>query len=290
MFNDESYDDRPMYELTAEEAREQDVSNLRLYRRKSVPVAKKVEARIKGPRGVVPVLIYTPRGKGPFPVIVYFHGGGWAIGSLDTADEPASLLTNTAKAILVSVGYRLTPENKFPAAVDDCYAALVWAHAHAVELGGDPERMVVAGDSAGGNLALVACLVARDKGGPRVALQLLVYPVVDCTMRCGEARNDKQVAWFMDTYFNDPSDSSDTRASLLLADMAGLPRVALVTVEYDVLNTQCNELTRKLRAAGVKVSRRKFAGMAHGFWDTPGYLEASRRANQWLGLQVRKIR
>jgi acetyl esterase len=296
--NREGVDKRPSYEITADEARKRDVANLKPFARKPAPVAKRQTTKFKGPRGDVPVRVYTPRGRGPFPVIVYFHGGGFVIGSLDTAEEPASLMCNRAQALVVSVDYGLAPEQKFPAAPEDCYAALVWAHANAEKLGGVPDRMVVAGDSAGGTLALAVSIMSRERNGPKIALQLLVYPMADLTMRFDTNKLSKEKRematksrdWFMKTYFSKPSDSADYRASPLRADMHGMPPTAIVTAQYDALTKQVNELAKKLRAAGVRVKKKKFLGMSHGFWDLPGYLDESRLANEWLARQVRELR
>ena len=134
---------------------------------------------IPGPAGEIPVRVYTPAGEGPKPVIVYFHGGGWVIGELDTVDNPLRRIANRTGAVVVSVDYRLAPEHVYPAAFDDSYAATAWVAEHAAELGGDPERVAVGGDSAGGNLAAAVAIAARDRQGPRLAAQLLIYPVTD---------------------------------------------------------------------------------------------------------------
>src|SRR5918996_5297787 len=142
-------------------------------------VAKGEDRLIPGPGGDIPVRIYTPAGTGPFPILVWFHGGGWVVGDLDTADPTARHLAVGAGCVVVSVDYRLAPETKFPGAADDCYAATQWAVQHASEMNGDPGRIAVGGDSAGGNLAAAVSLMARDRRGPPLALQLLVYPVTD---------------------------------------------------------------------------------------------------------------
>src|SRR4051812_13142824 len=140
--------------------------------------AGNVETRaIPAPAGEIPVRIYRPEGSGPFPVLVYYHGGGWVIGSLDSVDSTCRMLCNRAQCVVVSVDYRLAPEHKFPAAADDCYAATKWVANHAAELNADPDRLAVGGDSAGGNLAAVMTLMARDRGGPRIVYQMLIYPV-----------------------------------------------------------------------------------------------------------------
>jgi acetyl esterase len=140
------------------------------------PIAKVEKRTISGPGGKLPLRVYTPQGQGPFPILLFFHGGGWVVGSLDTVDDPCRTLCSRAAALVVSVDYRLAPEHKFPAAQEDCYAALKWCSQHAGEINGDGKRLAVAGDSAGGNLAAATALSARDKKGPPVALQVLIYP------------------------------------------------------------------------------------------------------------------
>ncbi|HEX4248309.1 MAG TPA: alpha/beta hydrolase, partial [Pseudonocardia sp.] len=142
-----------------------------------VPVASVVDRTVPGPAGDIPVRVYTPAGEGPLPVVVYFHGGGWVIGDLEVVDRPCRQLADAAGAIVVSVDYRLAPEHRYPAAIDDCYAATSWVASHADEIGADAGRLAVAGDSAGGNLAAAVCIAARDRGGPTITAQLLLYPV-----------------------------------------------------------------------------------------------------------------
>src|SRR2546428_3287806 len=169
---------RPFDELSVDEARAAIVT-LSAAAGEGEAVARVENRTVPGPRGEIPVRIYTPEGRTPFPVLVYFHGGGWVIGSLETHDGLCRHLANAVRCVVVSVDYRLAPEHPYPAAAEDSYAATRWVAANAGAIGGDPERIAVGGDSAGGNLAAVVAIMARDRGGPRLAFQLLVYPVTD---------------------------------------------------------------------------------------------------------------
>jgi acetyl esterase/lipase len=287
---------RPTSEFDAVEARKVSVANSKPFKRAPDPVKKKQDSKIKGPRGPIPIRVYTPKGRGPFPIVVYFHGGGWVVGSIDSLDEATSKLANSAKAVVVSVDYRLAPEHKFPAAPEDCYAVALWASSHAEEIDGDPGRLVVAGDSAGGNLAAAVCLMAREKGGPKIALQLLVYPLVDFTRDMGKFSNEEygptpaDCLWYKKNYFQSVSDTAHPLASPLLAELGSLPPAAIVTAQYDTFTEQANEYARKLSDAGVNVSRKEFRGVTHGFWGLPGYFDLGGAAVEWGGLQVRKLR
>src|SRR5919201_117445 len=165
----------PPHTVSPEQAR----LNAKARPRAAGPEVARVEKRnIPGPGPAIPVRIYTPAGAGPFPILVWYHGGGWVVGDLDTADPVARHLAVGASCVVVSVDYRLAPETKFPGAADDCYAATAWAAQHAARINGDADRLAVGGDSAGGNLAAAVALMARDRGGPSLVFQLLVYPVM----------------------------------------------------------------------------------------------------------------
>ena len=199
-----------------------------------IEVAKVVDRTIPGPAGEIPVRIYTPEGTGPFPLVAFFHGGGFVLCGLDSHDTLARALCRGAGAIVVSVDYRLAPESKFPAAADDCYAATKWVADHAAELGGDAERLAVAGDSAGGNLSAVTALLAKRKGGPRLVHQLLVYPVTSHEPDTDSYRENAEgyfltadmMKWFTHHYLRDAKDAKDPLAAPIhatKADLAGLP-------------------------------------------------------------------
>lgn len=226
--------------------------------------------------GDVPVRVYTPEGDGPFPAFVWFHGGGWTIGSLDENEVACREVCARAGAVVVSVDYRLAPENPYPAAVDDCYAVVEWIAARGAELGADPARIAVGGESAGGNLAAVVALKARDLGGPPIALQVLVSPVVG---HCDDGHasyreyadgyflSKDSMAWFFTLYPRGPEDLADPYLLPLRAtDLSGLPRALVMGAEYDVLRDEGEEYARRLDKAGVPVELVRYDGLIHGFF------------------------
>ena len=266
---------RPIEAMTPAEARAQMEMTARARQAEPLPVAKVEERMIPDPAGEIRLRLYWPNTAGPLPAIVYYHGGGHVIGSLDTHDFIARNLCAGAGALLVSVDYRMGPEHKFPAAVDDCFAALQWLNANAARLGADPGRIGVHGDSAGANLAAVVALQARDAGGPRLRLQSLVYPVGDYTLSgatyrkyaqgCGMLTPDA-MAWFARHYLRSPADAEDWRASPLKASShAGVAPAIVVVAECDVLHDDGESYAEALRRAGVPVEYREYPGMIHGF-------------------------
>ena len=224
----------------------------------------------------VPVRIYRPAGDGPFPVTMMFHGGGWVIGDLVTADCQSREVCNGAATLVVSVDYRLAPEHRFPAAADDCYAATVWAARNAADWGGDPSRLAVAGDSAGGNLAAVVAQMARDKSGPAIAFQLLVYPVTDGVHFDTASYRDNgedylltadSMHWFWNHYAPAVEARRNPYASPLLADdLSGLPPALVMTAEFDPLRDEGEAYAHKLAAAGAAVELVRYDGLIHGFF------------------------
>jgi len=269
---------RPIEELTPAEARAQMEATARSRKAEPLPVAGVEERLILGPANDIRVRLYRPEAadRGPVPAIAYYHGGGHVIGSLDTHDLVARNLCAGAEALVMSIDYRMGPEHKFPAAVEDSFAALEWLHANAPSLGADPDRLGVHGDSAGANLAAVAALLARDKGGPALRLQSLIYPVGDYTL--SGASYDKYgqdygvltreaMAWFARQYLRSPADAEDWRASPLRApDFAGVAPAIIVTAECDVLHDDGENYAAALRRAGVPVEYREYPGMIHGFF------------------------
>jgi acetyl esterase len=233
------------------------------------------------------VRVYRPVREGVLPALVYFHGGGWTIGDLDTHDVLCRQLAAGAGCAVLSVDYRLAPENPFPAAVEDCLAATRWAADNAASLGIDAGRLAVGGDSAGANLAAVVSLLARDAGGPRIALQLLVYPATD--QRCASASHERNgqgylltreaIDFFRAAYLPHPEQWSDWRASpLLAANHAGLPRAFVLTAGYDPLVDEGRAYAERLRNAGVKVEYREYPDMIHGFLLFGGVLDTANAA------------
>jgi acetyl esterase len=234
---------------------------------------------VPGPAGEIPVRIYTPAGDGPKPVIVYFHGGGWVIGDLDVCDNPVRRIANRTGAVVVSVDYRLAPEHVYPAAFDDCYAATVWVAEHAAEQGGDPERIATCGDSAGANLAAAVALAARDRQGPRLAAQLLLYPVTDFNFTTesyaqnaeGYLLTKGSMQWFWAHYLGAQDLGKDGLACPARADnLVGLPPAFVATAEFDPLRDEGEAYAANLRTAGVDVTAKRYDGMLHGFAWTLG--------------------
>ncbi|MFP5021900.1 alpha/beta hydrolase [Pseudonocardia phyllosphaerae] len=260
------------------------------------PVAAVHDAAAPGPGGDIPLRVYVPEGSGPSGVLVYYHGGGWTIGDLDTHDAVCRVLANRAGVVVVAVDYRLAPEHRFPAAVDDAVAALAWVHAHAAEYGGDPGRLAVGGDSAGGNLAAVVAQHARDHGGPALRFQLLVYPAVDAADAspsmtehgAGPLLSRAWIEWFMGHYLSSPDDVRDPRMSpALTADLSGLPPTLVITAENDPLRDQGAAYAERLAAAGVKAEHRPSPGMIHGFLQLGGVVDEARAALDEAGAALR---
>lgn len=252
------------------------------------PVASVNDGIIDGPAGPLALRIYRPDGRAGQAVTVFFHGGGFAICSPDTHDGMCRQICHRSGTIVVSVDYRLAPEHPFPAAPDDCLAALRWVAAHAASFGGDPARLAVAGDSAGGNLAAVTALRARDGGGPPVKAQLLIYPVTDhYTARhpsyadrgTGFGLTGETMDWFWDLYLSDPAHAAHPDASpLRAASLSGLPRAYVVTAGFDLLRDEGEAYATRLRDAGVAVDEARYADMNHGFFNWVGLIDRSTEA------------
>ncbi len=236
----------------------------------------------------IPIRIYTPLGRGPFPILVYFHGGGWLIGNLDTHDSVCRSLANRSGCLIVSVDYRLSPENKFPAAVEDAYAATKWVADNAARISGDAGRLAVGGDSSGGNLATVVCLLSRENRAPSIGLQVLIYPVTDVSSldtnsyhRHGEGyvltRNSMR--YYRDHYITNQEELRNPLVSPLLAEnLKGLPPAFILAAEFDVLLDEVEGYARRLQEAGVSVQFSLFNGLIHGFFCWGGVVDRARDA------------
>ncbi|MEU8091167.1 alpha/beta hydrolase [Micromonospora chalcea] len=286
----------PLYTQTLAEARAADLAAIRAGSGAVEPVAEVRDTTVPGPAGPLPVRIHRPDGDGPLPTLVYFFGGGWTLGSVDTADGICRRLVNLTGAQTVTVGYRLAPEHPFPAAVEDCHAALRHLAAHAAEFRVDADRLAVGGDSAGGNLAAAVTLLARADGGPRLAAQLLVYPNTD--QRPGHRPGDDEdpmlfnrhsVGWYRSHYLADPGDAAHPLASPLLAeDLGGLPPALVITAGYDPLCAEGRRYAERLHEAGVPTETAHYPGMVHGFFAMPGVFDAGRQAQERAAAFLRR--
>jgi acetyl esterase len=277
----------PLHTLSVAEARAQfaarDFPGLR-----RPDVGSVVNRDMQGPAGSLPLRIYTPTGEGPFPLMVFFHGSGFVVCSLDTHDGMCRNLCAGTGCVVVSVDYRLAPEAKFPAASDDCLAATRWAVANAAAVGADPGRVFVAGDSAGGNLAAVTALRIRDEGGPKLIGQLLIYPVTDYHDPGSRSMTENAegygltrdgMIWFWNHYLADPSHAENPYASpLRAADLGLLPPALVVTAEYDPLRDEGESYAGRLRQFGVPTQMKRWAGMNHGFFFWPGVVDRATAA------------
>jgi acetyl esterase len=278
---------RPLYTQTLAEARAADLAEIQAGTGTPEPVHQVAELTVPVDGTELPLRVYRPSDAVPLPALVYFFGGGWTLGQIETCDGICRTLANAAGCAVIAVGYRLAPEHKFPVAVHDCYDALRWAAEHAGQLGIDPGRLAVGGDSAGGNLAAAVTLLARERGGPELAAQLLVYPNTCYGADTPSLRenddesmfNRRSVDWYWGHYLTTPDDGSDPLASpLLAADLAGLPPALVITAEYDPLRDEGEQYAERLRAAGVPTECTRYDGMMHGFFLMSSTLDGGRRA------------
>ena len=250
----------------------------------TVEVARVEDLTIPGPTGEIPARLYSPAAEAMLPVVVYFHGGGWCIGNITSHDGVCRKLAKGSGLTVISIDYRLAPEHPFPAAADDCYAAARWVADHGADLGVDPSRLAVAGDSAGGNLAAVTSILARDAGAPTISFQLLVYPVIDGTMSFPSYKENaegllltaRDMAFFYDHYAGAGTDRKDPKLSPLYApDLSGLPPALVITAEYDPLRDEGEAYADALQQAGVSARASRYDGMTHGFFGLEAIVPAS---------------
>jgi acetyl esterase len=294
---------RPAYEtLSPQEAREF-YRQARLITNPDPPELKSVEPlSIPAPHGSIPARIYTPKTlrqtDGLAPGLVFFHGGGWVIGDLDTHDVACRKLADEGQLIVISVDYRRAPEHKFPAAVDDAIAATTWIAGHAKQLGIEVGRLLVGGDSAGGNLAAVVAIAARDGKGPAIAGQVLIYPATDFAMTQPSHSEPETsillthsvIRWFRDHYLNGAADAHDWRASPARASrLTGLPPAYVLTAGADPLRDEGDEYARRLKEAGVAVTHRSFPGQFHGFFTMGKLLQQANVAVSEIGVWLRAL-
>lgn len=298
----------PIERLTPAEARRQPtladaVAQLRQNRGEvspspQPPVAKVESAVIPGPSGVqIPVRVYSPGGDGPHPIIVYFHGGGWVIADLDTYDSSCRALVNQVAAVVISVDYRRAPEFKFPAAHEDCYAALQYVMTNAPQFGGDT-RVAVAGESAGGNMAASVCLMAKERRGRMPLHQLLIYPITNAATGTESYRehanakplNAAMMKWFLNHYLPTPAAAQDVRISLLRASSAQLrelPPATVITADIDPLRSEGIDYAQKLQVAGVEVEHANYTGVTHEFFGLAGVVDQARAAQSFAAGRLR---
>lgn len=246
-----------------------------------VPKVTKVEDRqIPVDGGEITVRIYTPKGEGPFPLFVYYHGGGWVIGNLETSDAGCRLLAETTGRVVVSVDYRLAPEFKFPVPVEDCYTALNWVYNHTAELNANAEDIVVGGDSAGGNLATVMNILSNEKNGPKITAQALIYPATNLnfttpsyeTFANGFGLDKDLMIWFRDYYVNSEEEYKNVYISpLLYDDVSALSPAIIVAADNDVLKDEGALYRDKLKKAGVKVDYKIVPDSIHGFFSNMAF-------------------
>ena len=290
---------KPIEAMTPAEAREQMEWTARSRKAEPLPVAHVEDRTMPGPGGPMRLRLYRPNAeRKPVPAIVYYHGGGHVIGSLDTHDLIARNLCAGAEALVVSVDYRMGPEHRFPAAVVDSFAALQWVYRNAASLGADPARFGVHGDSAGANLAAVVALMARDAGAPPLRLQSLVYPVADFAMQTASYDTFAEgyglltrsaMGWFRDHYLRSAADAEDWRASPVRAPShKGVAPAIVVAAECDVLHDEGQNYAEALRGAGVAVEYREYPGMIHAFFGMVPAVDDAMNAQRAVAAAFKK--
>ncbi|MBD0669415.1 alpha/beta hydrolase [Streptomyces sp. CBMA156] len=288
----------PLYTMSIDEARRSDAETEATAWDWHEQPEEIFELEIDGPACRLPIRVYRPQSDGPLPVLVYFFGGGWVVGSLETSDAICRALAKLTPCVVVSVGYRLAPEHPFPAATDDCYAGVKWVAEHASEIGADPARIALGGDSSGGNLAAAMALMARaDDDGPQIAAQVLVYPPFHNAADTRSMRDNQDPmffnahssAWFWSQYLADPADGDSPLASPLKADdLAGLPPALVMTAEYCPLHDEGEAFADALARAGVPVDYHRYENLTHGFLAMSAILEISRDAMDLIAEYLRE--
>lgn len=285
--------------LSVEEAR-RDSSARRIRPDTPEAVARIEDLTIPGPAGEIPVRLYSPALDGPLPLVVYFHGGGWVVGDLDSHDPLCRALANRANAALLSVHYRRAPEHHYPAAAEDAYAAALWASRRGAEIDADSSRIAVCGDSAGGNLSAVVSLMARDRGGPALRGQVLIYPVTNLDFETASYREngggsvgmtESVMRWFWRCYVRTPAEGFEPYASPLRADvLSNLPPALVITAEYDVLRDEGERYAERLERAGAAVELTRYDGVVHGFvGQFAAFPEGKRAVDQIAGFLERVL-
>jgi acetyl esterase len=271
---------------------------VRIMGRPSEGLVQVAEIRIAGPEGPIPVRLYkSKKGRSNLarPIVMFFHGGGWILGGLDTSEEPLRLLCDLSGSVVVSVEYRLAPEYTFPAGLEDCYAATAWAADNAEALGGDPRKLVVSGESAGGNLAAATSMLARQRKGPGIAYQILIYPNVDMQRDMSRFADSEfgptpaELEWITGLYLPRKGDTKNPLVSPLVGDLRGLPPALIFTAENDPLKEQDQAYAKKLRKAGVRARTVDYPGAIHGFWNFPSHFDSGGDAVSKAARAIKRL-
>lgn len=291
----ESRDVPPTDEMTVDEARKSYEAMCSQLNKKE-EVYQVEDIAIKGYKSNIGLRVYTPEGEGPHPALVYYHGGGWVIGNLNTHDAFCRSVTNQAHCVVIAVDYSLSPEAKFPVAVEDSYLAAKWVNEHALELNIDPERIAVGGDSAGGNLATVVSYLARERKSPSIMYQLLIYPsvggeITDSMIKYSEGYHLTKgtMKWFREKYFSDPKEMEDPLASPILIDsLEGMPPAYIMTAEYDPLVDGGEAYANRLKNAGVETEYVCCEGLIHGFITMTEAIDDAKKAITNLSSALNK--
>jgi acetyl esterase/lipase len=261
------------------------------------PAVASSDRTIPGAAGALPARVYTPKdARGPFPVIVYYHGGGWVIADKNVYDAGARALSKMANAVVVSVDYRQGPEHRFPAAHDDAYAAYRWALQNAASIGGDPKRVALAGESAGGGLAVATAMMARDNGVQAPIAVISVYPIAgtDTTTPSyfenanAKPLNRSMMSWFFNNYLRGPQDRQDPRVNLVAADLKGLPPTTIINAQIDPLRSEGEMLADRLRAAGVDVEQKTYEAVTHEFFGMGMVVNEAMDAQKMAAEAIKK--
>lgn len=288
----------PRQLVPVETGRRQAIAAARLFTGPPTPVAEVTDMMMQGPGGALTLRIYTPAGNGPFGVLVFAHGGGWTFGNLETHDNACRTLASGAGCVVVAVDYRLAPEHPFPAALDDYWAAVEWVAANAASIRADPARIAVGGDSAGGNLAAAATLLSRDRGGPSLAFQLLIYPAVDY-YKPGTPSYQKYsqgywltyetMAWFWDNFVPDAQNVANPYAFPIRAtNLRSLPAAHIILARYDPLLDEGERYAARLQEAGVPVTLSHYDDQMHAFFTLAGVLDRAREAQAEAAAALKK--
>ncbi len=288
----------PLETLPLAEARQGCKGNILPNGRELESLAKVEDRIIKRDGGSFSVRLYIPEGEGPFPVLIYYHGGGWVLCGVDTHESATCSLANVTQCIVAAVEYRLAPEHKFPIPAEDAYSALQWVYENAADFEGDPKRIAVGGDSAGGNLSTVMCLMTRDRKGPAICHQLLIYPVTDLSSFDRRSYSEyakgffltrAMMVWFRDCYLWDEADRKNIYASPLLAeDLSGLPPAHFVMAEFDPLFDEGEAYAERLIEAGVSVKFSQYNGLIHGFINRGSVIPHAKQAIKEAAAELRK--